>query len=72
MAYESNQKTFPANEVEALAYAYLQSKNIKNKRPEELAQIYQEAYNQILLAFEKKATTGNEGLTHIELNQWSS
>lgn len=69
MTNENTQKSFPSNETEALAFAYLQSKNIKNKRPEELAQIYQEAYNQIQLAFEKKSTVGNGGMTHIELNQ---
>lgn len=63
MTDENTKKTFPSNEIEALAFTYLQSKNIKNKRPEELAQIYQEAYNQIQLAFEKKATVSSEGFT---------
>lgn len=72
MSVKDSQQSFPANEVEALAFAYVQSKNLKDKSPEELAQIYQEAYNQIKLAFDKKstvATVGDEELVHIELNQ---
>lgn len=38
---------FPANYCEALALAYIQGQDLSSKTPEEVAQMYWDAYNRI-------------------------
>lgn len=47
MANEVRLSTFPSNKVEALAYLYVQSKDLSGKTPGELAAIYETAYYDI-------------------------
>lgn len=39
--------TFPSNKIEALAMLYLQNRDLKNKTPEQLLDMYYEAYERL-------------------------
>lgn len=39
--------TFPSNEYQALAMLYVQSQDLSNKTPEDLLDMYQDAYQRI-------------------------
>ncbi len=40
-------KFFPSTKAEALAMLYLQNQNLSGKSPEEIAELYQDAYQKI-------------------------
>lgn len=43
--------TFPSGKIEALALLYVQNQDVSAKTPEELADIYQDAYTRIHAEF---------------------
>jgi len=47
-------REFPSNEIEALAFLYLQNQDLSNKSPTEIYNIYKNAYDEITITRKNK------------------
>ncbi|WP_423189445.1 hypothetical protein ACO1PF_00595 [Alkalibacterium sp. f15] len=62
-----NLNTFPSNRVDALSLLFLENQDLSSLSPEEIAQRYLEANNEIRHAFRNKSNTDKNGVRHIVL-----
>lgn len=57
-------RTFPENEVEALAMLYIQNQDLSTVTPEELLDMYQDTYQKIKAYRREKRSADRQSVTY--------